>query len=128
MARNRNGLTGLRKTARRGFHGYPVATIAFYGPDDTRASKIAVGIVVREGGQADELQRWYSDDKDVRDDPEIAQAIHDFINRHHVKSIAMTERIIGCPHEEGIDYPEGKTCPKCPYWANRDRWTGKLVA
>ncbi|SJM33792.1 hypothetical protein [Mesorhizobium delmotii] len=28
--------------------------------------------------------------------------------------------------EEGIDYPEGSTCPDCPYWARRDRWTGEL--
>jgi len=28
----------LNKKARRGFRGYPVATVAFYGPDDTRAS------------------------------------------------------------------------------------------
>jgi hypothetical protein len=34
----------------------------------------------------------------------------------------MTDQIIGCPHEEGIDY-EGATCPACPFWAGRDRWT-----
>ena len=31
----------------------------------------------------------------------------------------MTDRIIGCPHEEGIDY-EGSVCPRCEFWANRD--------
>jgi len=31
--------------------------------------------------------------------------------------------IIGCPHEEGTDYPEGKSCPQCPFWAGRDRFT-----
>ena len=35
----------LEKKARRGFRGYPVATLAFYGPNDERASKVAVGIV-----------------------------------------------------------------------------------
>jgi len=29
----------------------------------------------------------------------------------------------GLPHEEGIDYPDGSSCPKCPYWAGRDRGT-----
>jgi hypothetical protein len=38
----------------------------------------------------------------------------------------MTDRIIGCPHEEGIDY-EGAACPACPFWAGRDRWTGERV-
>ncbi len=42
------------------------------------------------------------------------------------KSVVMTDRIIGCPHEEGIDY-EGPTCPDCPFWAGRDRWTGKRL-
>jgi len=127
MARNGKGLPGLREAARQGFRGYPVATMAFYGPDDTRASKVAVGIVVREGGQAEELERWYSDEMDVRNDPEIGRAILHFIDRNHVKSVVMTERIIGCPHEEGTDYPEGKACPMCPFWANRDRWTGEPI-
>ena len=27
------------------------------------------------------------------------------------------------PQKIGIDY-EGATCPACPFWAGRDRWTG----
>ena len=38
-------LTSLEKKARRGFHWYPVGTVAFYGPDNTRATKVAVGVV-----------------------------------------------------------------------------------
>ena len=37
----------LRKRAKRGLHGYPVATVALYGPDDTRATKLTDGIVPR---------------------------------------------------------------------------------
>ena len=32
----------------KGFCGYPVATVAFYGPDDARATKVSVGIVTHE--------------------------------------------------------------------------------
>ncbi len=39
----------------------------------------------------------------------------------------MTGAIIGCPHEEGIDYPDGEVCPQCPFWARRDRFTGELL-
>jgi hypothetical protein len=35
----------------------------------------------------------------------------------------MVEKIFGCPHEEGIDYPEGEKCPYCPYWATHDRYS-----
>jgi hypothetical protein len=34
----------LGKRAKRGLRGYPVATVALYGPDDTRATKLTVGI------------------------------------------------------------------------------------
>lgn len=47
----------LKKKARRGFRGYPAATIAFYGPDDTRASKVAVGIVEAADGDPSAFER-----------------------------------------------------------------------
>jgi hypothetical protein len=102
-----------------------MATVAYYGPDDTRASKVAVGIIRAEGGGVAALERWYSHDADVRADPSINHAIVEFIHRHSVKTVVAADRIIGCPHEEGVDYPEGEACPECPFWATRDRWTGQ---
>ena len=118
----------LEKQARRGFHGYPVATIAYYGPDDRRASKVVVGIVLSEKDKEDALlERWFSETGDVRQNLLINQQIVEFIEQHKPKSVAITDRIIGCPHEEGIDYPLGEKCPQCPFWANRDRWTGEWI-
>lgn len=37
----------LRKKAKRGMRGYPVGTIAFYRPDNQRASKVAVSVIRR---------------------------------------------------------------------------------
>jgi hypothetical protein len=58
--------------------------------------------------------------------------VHDeilkFIQQHEVKTVVMTPGIIGCPHEEGVDYPEGEVCPFCPYWATRDRWSGEELS
>ena len=116
----------LSKKARRGFRGFPVATVAFYGPDDTRASKLAVGIVPAEDAEATDLRRWFSEGADIRNDAGVAEEVLAFIDAAGAKSIVMTDRIIGCPHEEGIDY-EGSTCPACPFWAGRDRWTGKRL-
>ncbi len=119
-------LWSLEKQSRRGFRGYPVATVAFYGPDDQSATKVAVGIVAAEGAAADPLQRWFSQKADARSDAEIARQIAEFVDTHQVASVALVDRIIGCPHEEGVDYPEGTACPQCPFWANRDRWSGEL--
>jgi hypothetical protein len=41
-------LWSLEKRSRRAFRGYPLATAAFYGPNDQRATKVAVGIVPAE--------------------------------------------------------------------------------
>jgi|GEM_PF-317604 len=117
----------LQKRAQRGFRGCPIATIAYYGPDNQFASKVAVGIILQEGGEAVFLERWFAKDNDVRLDPSINRQIVEFIGRHNVRSVVMTDGIIGCPHEEGIDYPEGESCPQCPYWADRDRWTGEPI-
>lgn len=117
----------LTKRAQRGFRGYPIATVAFYGPDDRRASKVAVGIVPGENAEATDLQRWFSDAGDVRDDRDVAAAIQEFIEQHGARSVVLTDRIIGCPHESGVDYARGSECPQCPFWKGRDRWSGRRL-
>ena len=118
----------LQKKAKRGFRGYPLATVAFYGPDASRASKVAVGIVVEDDGPAVAMERWTSATGDVRRDARIGEEIIEFIRLHEAMTVLMTDRIIGCPHEEAIDYPEGEVCPMCPYWADRDRWSGDQLS
>jgi len=113
----------LRKRVKQGFRGYPVATVAFYGPTAELATKVVVGIFKEENGDADPLEKWFLQDLDIRFNEEIVEELIAFIKLHEVKSVVVTDGIIGCPHEEGIDYPEGKSCPKCLYWAGRDRWT-----
>jgi hypothetical protein len=117
----------LRKKSKQGFQGFPVATVAYYGPSEARASKVAVSIILSEGAEPGSLERWFSEVADVRTDPQINEAVMHFIQKYGAKSVVMPDRIIGCPHEEGVDYPEGESCPQCPYWAGRDRFTGKLV-
>lgn len=104
-----------------------MATVAYYGPNDRLATKVAVAVITDEGGQVTDLARWYSKSTDVRYDLLISQQVSEFLEGHGVRSVVVTERIIGCPHEEGVDYPVGETCPHCPFWANRDRWTGELI-
>ena len=119
--------TKLETKAKRGFRGYPLATVAFYGPDASRASTIAVGIILEEDAKVAEMKRWHSDDTDVRRDPVIGGAVLAFIKEHGVMSVVMSDGLVGCPHEEGIDYPDGTVCPACPYWADRDRFTGEKL-
>jgi len=116
----------LRKKARKGMRGWPVATVAFYGPNLSRASKVAVGIMLSENTEPVEMRDWAVEHGDVRNDPSVARDILDFMEAHGVLTIAMSDGIIGCPHQQGIDY-EGEWCPVCEFWRGRDRFTGKMI-
>ena len=102
--------------------GWPVATIAFYGPNLSQTTKVAVGIMPSENAEVKELRDWKVDCGDVRADSVVAREILEFMEKHGVLSVAMTDAIIGCPHQEGIDY-EGEWCPACEFWHGRDRFT-----
>ena len=115
-------ITWLGKLAKRGERGYPVATLAFYGPDDRKASKAVLGIIVSQDADP-HLHKWFREvpDADLRYDVKLQNAWIEIMRREGVRSLAMLEAINGCPHEEGIDYPLGQVCPACPFWANRRR-------
>ena len=117
-------LKRLRKKAKKGMRGWPVATIAFYGPNLSRATKVAVGIVPSVTAEPLEVRDWNVENGDIRADSAIGRQILDFIESHSVLSVAMTDGIIGCPHQQGVDY-EGEWCPVCEFWRGRDRFTGR---
>ncbi len=119
-------LKRLRKKAKKGMRGWPAATIAFYGPNLSQATKVAVGIVPSRSAEPLEIRDWKVEEGDVRTNPVIAEAILDFIESHGVLSTIMADGIMGCPHQEGIDY-EGEWCPVCEFWHGRDRFTGERI-
>src|ERR1019366_7918819 len=98
----------LRRKAKQGFKGYPVAAIAFYGPTAALATKVVVSIVRDEGQDPDPLERWFSENTDVRNDPATGAALLAFLQDRGANSVTPTDGLIGCPHEEGIDWPPGK--------------------
>ncbi len=114
----------LRKKAKAGVRAHPAGTVAFYGPDDRRASKAVAAVIPSEGAEPTELRLWFVETHDARHDAQVLAEITEHLKARGVRSVAMMDRIIGCPHEEAIDYPEGEDCPTCPFWAGRDRWTG----
>ncbi len=65
----------LTKKAKKGFRGFPVATVAFYGPDNRRASKLTVGIVLAENQEAVELKQWFAEQGDVREDARVTEEV-----------------------------------------------------
>jgi len=116
----------IASKARKGFRGYPVATVAYYGPTDKEATKVVVGIVQTEHASPEPMKKWLSAGE-IRKDAAIMEALLDFISEQNAKSVVMVDRIIGCPHQEGIDYPDGEECQECTFWKARDRWSGDRI-
>ncbi|MEZ5328864.1 MAG: hypothetical protein R3F19_27780 [Verrucomicrobiales bacterium] len=116
-------ITILRKKSRAGDKGVPRATLAFYGPHEKLATKAVLGIFLTDEDDAEPIiHRYFDESKDVRYTIPIQETILARLREHEVQSLIMVERVFGCPHEEGIDYPEGESCPKCPFWKDRDRF------
>jgi hypothetical protein len=111
--------------SRNGKHRYPLAKIAFYGPDNQRASKV-IASVIPARDQDGTTRRWFSASADARYDEQITNEIVEFLKQHNVVESIFSDQIIGCPHEEGLDYPLGGICPNCSFWWNIDRRTREL--
>jgi hypothetical protein len=107
---------------------FPVAIFAAYGPDDTRATKLVVSIAQNRNGDVKAARTWTIDEGDVRTDAAIQAEVRDFIAPHRVRQTVAAEYIIGCPHQEGIDYPMGRVCLRCPFWIGLDRFTLEPVS
>ena len=116
----------LEKKARRGFRGYPLATVAFYGPDDQRASKVVASIMDSQDEGPVQMRKWYSEHADVRHDADILEEVIAFIAGVRRPQRGDARRDHRLSSRGRIDY-EGSVCPECPFWANRDRWTGEVV-
>jgi hypothetical protein len=98
---------------------FPLAAVAYYGPDDATASKVVVAIL-GEDQKIIKSVNWSKQDDDIRLDTEIARKIKEFINAWQIKKIVIAEGILGCPHTPGTDFPPGEDCPFCPFWANKE--------
>ena len=123
-------IAGMTKNSRpRDSAGSPVAILAPYGPDNTRATKLVVSIFRRPGDRNPLATRiWTTEAADVRSDPTISPEVAAFVSSYGVKRTVNADRIVGCPHEEGIDYPMGRSCSQCPFWAGIDRFTHEPIA
>jgi hypothetical protein len=92
---------------------YPLGTLAYYGPDDQTCTRI-IASVINAPNARPQFREWW--DMDVCDDPQVAAEIGSFFRLNGVLDVVMTEGLVGCPHEEGVDYAPGEACPECPFW------------
>ena len=92
---------------------FPLATITYHGPSPDHATKIVVGIL-KDKDQAPLIKSWTGDN--IAEDVDAAKAISQYVQGYDVARVLTSEWVLSCPHEAGVDYPEGEPCPHCPDW------------
>ncbi|CAN5649273.1 hypothetical protein BH09PLA1_BH09PLA1_22180 [soil metagenome] len=102
------------KSKRRG--RFPMGTLALYGPDDRTTTKLVAGVLTSETAEP-LLERFVG--TEVLNDPKVNENIKRFFAINGVKTVTVSNGNMGCPHEEGLDFPTGKDCPFCPFWAGK---------
>ena len=63
------------------------------------------------------LKRWAG--TKVVSDPKVKAQVDEFLRSHGVKTKMTAVGVLGCPHEEGQDFPYGEDCPFCPFWKGK---------
>ena len=95
---------------------YPIGTVALYGPDDKTTTKIAAGVILSDGAEPI-MKRWVA--TDVTTNSKVQQELQDFFRQNGVKRMAVSQGNLGCPHEEGLDFPHDEDCPFDPFWKGK---------
>ena len=95
---------------------FPLGTVALYGPTDKLATKLVANVYRQKAQPPVAMKKWNSESIDIREDAGIREQLTAFLKQHSVARAVVTEDIVGCPHEPGVDYPAGTSCPFCPFW------------
>lgn len=106
-----------RRASKRDLQASPLITVAFYGPNDDRATKVAISFIPEGSGNPSAMERWVSED--VLGDDKVLEETRAFLASHTAAGITVTGGTIGCPHEAGDDFVPGGDCPLCAFWGGK---------
>lgn len=79
----------IAKQVKKGFKGYPLISIAYYGKDEENATEVVMSFTLEEGAQAQE-ERFVSK-KDAREDEVIQTTLIKVIDRANACSVLEVE-------------------------------------
>lgn len=84
----------IAKKAKRGFQGYPLINIAYYGPDDQLATQVVLSFIGEENAPA-QLEK-FSTEADAREDATVQSTIVKIIERSGAKTLTLEPGIQNC--------------------------------
>jgi hypothetical protein len=98
----------LDKKSKLGFRGFPIGTIAFYGPDAQLASKVVVAVIAAPDTEPVALRKWFAESGDVRNNAATFEEIALFLRGHEMRTVAMTEGMMGARTRKESTIPKAR--------------------
>mgnify|MGYP001075076796 CR=1 FL=1 len=81
----------ISKRVKRGFQGYPLISIEYFGPSQVLATKVEVGFVQEEN--AEPMLETFSSDTDIRQDETVQTTIIKIIDRVDAKTVTLLDQV-----------------------------------
>lgn len=79
MKIGRDAVKWMRKKAKQGARSYPAGTLAFYGPDASRASKLVASIMPGPEQEPAMMRKWFDETHDIRGDAGVLAEAAEFL-------------------------------------------------
>lgn len=81
----------ISKRVKRGFHGYPMISIQYFGPSEMLATKVEVGFIEQEN--AEPMLETFTSETDLRQDETVQTTIIKIIDRVDAKTVTLNEAV-----------------------------------
>lgn len=81
----------ISKRVKRGFHGYPMISIAYFGPSESLATKVEVGFIEQEN--AEPMLETFSSETDIRKNETVQTTIIKIIDRVDAQTVTLDEKV-----------------------------------
>lgn len=82
----------IEKRVKRGFQGYPMISIQYFGQSSELASKVEVSFIEQEGAPA--MAESFSSSNDIRQDQTVQTTIIKIIDRVDAKTVTLAETVL----------------------------------
>lgn len=81
----------ISKKVKRGFNGYPLISIEYFGPSENIATKVEVGYIEQEDAQP--MLETFNSDTDIRQDETVQTTIIKIIDRVDAKTVTLKDKV-----------------------------------
>lgn len=81
----------ISKRVKRGFQGYPLISIQYFGPSEVLATKVEVGFIQEEN--AEPMLETFNSESDIRQDETVQTTIIKIIDRVDAKTVTLQEKV-----------------------------------